>query len=381
LALAKHCGARIGCGDFVAMKMSAGQIERIKGLGYTEAGAHFLYIVAVHSGYFTLRQFCTFTHAARGKRSFLFARKLLQSEHASMRDYPSVGPVFHLFSRTVYRQMEKDNLRNRRRHSFEFVRTRLLLLDFILANQGLAYFESEQDKVRFFSETMSISKELLPAEVYEGCPGSQPTVRYFVDKFPLFLAPPISGAPSVVTFSYVDSGFRSPSGFLTHLATYHGLFRQLPTFRFLYIAAKDAYFRMAEQDFRSVVKRPLESNTSAEILRYFHIRKKWENHEYVVPVTADFEFLTDARQRFHGHRLDSLYHVWRCGELSEQELRVELLRLWPERTVSFCTCLVRGHGRPYDLRGKEGERSVKEDDHHPVHRSVHPKGERKLLGA
>jgi hypothetical protein len=79
--------------------------------------------------------------------------------------------------------MEKDNLRNRRRHSFEFVRTRLLLLDFILANQGLAYFESEQDKVRFFSETMSISKELLPAKVYEGRPGSQPTVRYFVDKF------------------------------------------------------------------------------------------------------------------------------------------------------------------------------------------------------
>jgi hypothetical protein len=61
------------------MKMPAGQIERIKGLGYTEAEARFLYVVAVHSGYFTLRQFCTFTRAARGKRPFLFARKLLQS--------------------------------------------------------------------------------------------------------------------------------------------------------------------------------------------------------------------------------------------------------------------------------------------------------------
>jgi len=74
------------------MKMPARQIERIKGLGYTEAEAHFLYIVAVHSGYFTLRQFCTFTHTARGKRSFLFARKLLQSELASIgsfKDYPT----------------------------------------------------------------------------------------------------------------------------------------------------------------------------------------------------------------------------------------------------------------------------------------------------
>ena len=363
------------------MKMPAEQIERIRGLGYTELEAHFLYIVAVHSGYFTLRQFCTFTHAARGKRSFLFARKLLQSEHASMRDYTGVGPVFHLFSRTVYGQMEKDNLRNRRRHSFEFIRTRLLLLDFILANQILAYFETEQDKVRFFCETMGMSKDCLPTKIYEGRQGSQPTVRYFVDKFPLFLAPPVSGAPPVVTFSYVDSGFQTPSRFLTHLAAYQRIFRQLATFRFLYIAAKDAYFQMAEQGFRSLVKRPLELDTSAEILRYFHIRKKWENHEYVVPVTADFEFLTDARQRFHGHRLDSLYHAWGCGELSEQELRVEFLRLWPERTVFFDTFLVRGHGRPYDLRGKEGERYVKDLDHHPVHRSAHPSGERKLLGA
>jgi hypothetical protein len=380
LALAKHRGARTGCGDFVAMRIPAEQIERIKGLGYTEAEAHFLYIVAVHSGYFTLRQFCIFTHAARGKRSFLFARKLLQSEHASIRDYPGVGPICHLFSRTVYGQMEKDNLRNRRRHSFEFIRTRLLLLDFILANQELAYFETEQDKVRFFCETMGMSKDCLPAKAYEGRQGSQPTVRYFVDKFPLFLAPPVSGAPPVVTFSYVDSGFQTPSGFLTHLAAYHELFRQLATFRFLYIAAKDAYFQMAEESFRSLVKRPLESDAPTEILRYFHIRKKWENHEYVVPVTEDFEFLTDARRRFRGHRLDSLYHAWRCGEFSEQELRVEFLRLWPERTVSFDTYLVRTHRLPLDFERESGERCVKDNDHHPVHRSVHPVGEWKLLG-
>ncbi|PYT83201.1 MAG: hypothetical protein DMG41_31985, partial [Acidobacteria bacterium] len=206
-----------------------------------------------------------------------------------MLDYPGVGPVFHLFSRTVYGQMEKDNLRNRRRHSFEFIRTRLLLLDFILANQVLAYFETEQDKVSFFCETMGVSKYFLPAKVYGGRPGSQSTVRYFVDKFPLFIAPFLSGAPPVVTFSYVDSGFQTPSAFLSHLAAYQGLFRQLATFRFLYIAAKDAYFRMAEERFRSLVKRPLESDTSAEISRYFQIRKKWDNHEYVVPVTEDLE--------------------------------------------------------------------------------------------
>ena len=95
----------------------------------------------------------------------------------------------------------------------------------------------------------------------------------------------------MVTFSYVDSGFQTTVCFLTHLAAYQRTFRQLATFRFLYIAAKDAYFRMAEERFRLLVKRPLESDTSAEISRYFHIRKKWENHEYVVPVTEDFDVL------------------------------------------------------------------------------------------
>ena len=85
-----------------------------------------------------------------------------------MRDYMGAGSIFHLFSRTIYGQIEKDNLRNRRQHSFDFIRTRLVLLDFILANQDLAYFETEQDKVSFFCEKLGVSKDLLPAKVYEG---------------------------------------------------------------------------------------------------------------------------------------------------------------------------------------------------------------------
>src|SRR5207237_6496185 len=129
---------------------------------------------------------------------------------------------------------------------------------------------------------------------------AQPTIRYFVDKFPLFLASPVSGAPAVVTLSYVDSGFETPSSFVSHLAAYQGLFRQLKCFRFLYIAAKEAYLKKGVERFRSLVKRPLESDVSSEILRYFQIRKKWDNHEYVIPVTGDLEFLNEARRRFHG---------------------------------------------------------------------------------
>ena len=138
---------------------------------------------------------------------------------------------------------------------------------------------------------------------------------------------------------------------------------------------------MGEERFRSLVKRPLESDTSAEISRYFQIRKKWDNHEYVVPVTEDLEFLNIARQRFRGDCFDSLYRGWRSGELDEQELRAEISRLRPERSVFFESYLVRSHLRPVDLERKFGERCVKDTDHHSVHRSVHPLCERKLSGA
>jgi hypothetical protein len=359
------------------MRLPTDHIERIKERGYTEAEARFLYMVIVHSGYFTLRQFLAFSHARRGKRSIGFAQKLIKYGHARMRDYLGAGSVFHIFSRTIYGQVEKDNLRNRKAHSFDFIRTRLVLLDFILENRESDYLETEQDKVSFFYEKLGVPKDFLPAKVYEGRPGSPPTIRYFVDKFPLFLAPPFPGAAPVVTLSFVDSGFENPLSFPGHLTAYQGLFRQLKTFRFLYVAPKDAYFPRAEERFRSLVRRPLESEVWSGVLRYFQIRKRWENHEYVVPVTADLVFLNEARRRFDGARFDGLYHAWNVGELSENGLRAECAQLAPNQTVFFDTYLVRNHRSPLTVERGMGERRVKDADHRVVHLAVHPQDERK----
>ena len=178
------------------MNLPSAHIERIKDLGYTDSEARFLYIVAVFSGYFTPGQFRIFTGSTYGKRPTSFAQKLLKQGHATVRDYMRRGSIYHLFSRTVYGQIEKNNFRNRKKHSFDVIRTRLLLLDFILANQELAYFETEHDKVIFFCEQLGVLKDFLPAEVYEGSSPSQPTIRYFVDEFPIFLASPLSPSPS-----------------------------------------------------------------------------------------------------------------------------------------------------------------------------------------
>lgn len=359
------------------MNLPAAHIEHIQQLGYTESEARFLYIVAVFSGYFTLRQFRSFTGSRCGKRPTSFAQKLIGQGHARVCGQARRAALFHLFSRTVYGQMDKENLRNRKRHSFDFMRTRLTLLDFVLANQEFAYFETEADKVKYFCNEMGISREFLPAKVYEGASPNQKTIRYFIDKFPLFLASPIPGVPLVVTFSYVDSGFERPSSFASHLAAYQPLFRQLNSFRFLYIAAKEAYFRSAEERFRSMVKRPLEADVSNEILRYFRIRKRWDNREYIIPVTEDLEFLRDARERFQEETIESLYSSWRSGEIGESQLRAEICKWKPERTIFFDAYLL-SRARPSDAEERAmGDACMKDTVHPTVHHFVHPLGERR----
>jgi hypothetical protein len=160
----------------------------------------------------------------------------------------------------------------------------------------------------------------------------------------MFLAPPLMASPPVVTLSNVDSGLGTVAGFLTHLAAYQSLFRQLQAFRFLYISPTDAQFTKATERFRCVVKqRPLESDMSSEVLRYFQVRQRFEKRQYVVPVTKDFEFLNEAKSRFHGDRFERLYKAWISGTLGEHELRHEFCQMQPHRTVFFKTYLVTQH--------------------------------------
>ncbi len=298
------------------MNFPLAHTERIQELGYTESEARFLYIVAVFSGYFTLRQFRVFTGSSYGKRPTSFAQKLITQGHAKARRFVRRGAIFHLFSRSAYSQKDKENLRNRKRHSFDFMRSRLVLLDFILANQHLNYFETEQDKISFFCSELGISQDCLPAKVYEGAVPNRQTIRYFVDKFPVFVAPPFSGALPVVTFTYVDLGSKGRPTLPRICLPINRCFSNSIPSAFCISRQRNPIFCGAEERFRSLVKRPLESDISNGILRYFQIRKKWDNHEYIIPVTADLEFLRDSPERFQGERIESLYRSLAVGRPS-----------------------------------------------------------------
>jgi hypothetical protein len=294
------------------MNIKPSYLEALQALGYTESEARFLYIVATHSGYFVARQFLAFTCGHWGKRTTTFWGKLHTRKHARTEYFPMSGKVYHVFSRRLYGQIGGENLRNRRGHELEYIQRRIGILDFVLSHPQWEYLETEPEKVSYFCDQLKVPIHFLPAKIYYGQKTSQPTVRYFVDKFPMLLAADASSPSPVVTFTYLQGPEVSLTEFAHHLATYLPLFRELSEFRFLYLARVDCYFEKAKELFDSVVAIPLGSDVSAELCRYFQIRKAWDLKRYASVIDGDLIFRNQAKTRFAGERFGRHSRgVWR----------------------------------------------------------------------
>jgi hypothetical protein len=321
------------------MNIKDSYLDTVKQLGYSETEARFLYIVGTHSGYFTSRQYLDFAGVKRGYRSDALTRKVLAKKHASPEIHSKNARIYHLFARRVYSAIGKENIRNRRDHEFQFIKTRLLTLDFILANQRHDYFETEDDKVRYFCDALGVEKHALPAKLYLGTRNPSITSRYFVDKFPMFL-PSITGSP-VVTFTYIAPEAENLVAFVTHLQTYLPLFRSLKQFNFVFISSCEPLLPKARAIFLSLVKGPLETPPAADIVRYFRVRKLWESKQFAALKMDDIEFLNEATRRFASERVQDVYKTWAKGELSDSKLASLFSGSNSQRRIGFESCLMK----------------------------------------
>ena len=331
------------------MQFPEASIDNLRGFGYTADEAHFLYLVATHSGYFSTRQYLQFTGAESGDKSMAFTQKVLGKGHAIARLLLRNGRAYHLFSRPVYRAIGRENLRNRREHSVEHIRTRLVILDFVLAHLAYRYLETEADKVDYFCRELHISKLFLPTKRYSGAIHGKATERYFVDKFPLFFASE-SSLPAVVTFSFVDPGLLSLDSFNAHLLAYASLFSALPKLRFLYIATRPTHIEAARKLFLALANRAANTDPRDEILRYFRLRKLWETKQCGKLSNDDMEFLKRAQKQFNDARTDIRFYQWWEGRVSSEIIRAEFRDLTPPREVQFDAELVDGQAALFEAR-------------------------------
>ena len=325
------------------MNIKDSYLDAVKSLGYAETEARFLYITATHSGYFTAAQFRSFSALPTGKRSFRFTQRVIANKHATLDVYAQNTRVYHLFSRKFYSARGKENIRNRREHEFSFIQTRLIMLDYILSNQGHEYFETEGQKVHYFCEVLGLGREYLPTKLYLGQRSSSVTSRYFVDKFPMFRSR--SSSPhSVVTFTYVAVDAENLTRFVTHLQTYLPLFRQLKQFNFLFISAQADQFLQAREIFSKLVQIPLRLPTAGELVRYFRIRGAWETKQFAGLRHEDVQFLHDATKAFRAGHFQELYQAWNAGRVTEPEVRAVFAGQGCTGEISFDTCIVRPQG-------------------------------------
>jgi hypothetical protein len=294
------------------MNIQESQLANLRAFGYTQAEARFLYLVAAHSGYFTGRQFLHFTHAKSGKRNARFVEKLFGLGHASAQRYMRRSLVYHLRSRKLYEAIGKAHLRNRRAHELDYIKTRLLGLDFILANPDDSYFETAEEKRRYLIERFKLSESLFsPANEH----GKGVT---FSEGFPLCVAYPSPDHMPVVTFTYVDPEHRNLDRYIAHLRTYRPLFRQLPSFQFIYVSTAAGLQNEAAELFSFLV----EAKGLSDLARYFDVQTKWGNRQYGLLTEDDLIFRHEAGKRFSGQIFDTLFRLWRRNQLPN-DLRAE----------------------------------------------------------
>lgn len=298
-------------------------LAALSDLGYNEQEARFLYLVATHSGYFTLRQFLDFTGTAKGWTVHQFTSKSIRLGHVRAATGAYRTSIFNVYSRKIYGALDRDNLRNRRRLSSELVRTRLLILDFVLAHPDLEYLETESDKVMYFRDRLGVPEPLIPGRIYKGINPESTTKRCFVDRFPVLLSAESDcpdGQP-IPTFTYCDPSDKSLLHYITHLRTYESFFRRLPAFHFIYAAPSPVKFQRAEQFFHNLLDENSPANSRTPN-RYFRVRQLWEQNQHGLLTRSDRDLLRYGNQRYKDEFYDSAYQKWITSNTIENMFRL-----------------------------------------------------------
>src|SRR5216684_1213398 len=349
------------------MSIREDQLARVLDFGYTEVESRFLYLVATHSGYFTVPQFLAFAKARSGKRNARLVEKLFSLGHASAQRYTRRSLLYHLCSRQLYSAIGKDYLRNRREHELTHIKTRLLALDFILTHPKEDYFETAEAKHRYFVDRFKVNESLFSPSAEHG------TGITFSDRFPLCVAYPSPEYMPVVTFTYLDPEHRNLDAYIAHLRTYRPLFRQLPGFQFLYISTAAGLQKEAAELFSLLV----EAEGLSDLKRYFDLETKWEREQFRLVTEQDAVFLDEARKRYTGESINTLYYLWKRNRLPKDFQTEALPASILKQKILFQAITVPGHeaifgdstknwGDGWQIRGCSGARSPRSSPSKPA---------------
>ncbi|MBS1841464.1 MAG: hypothetical protein JST77_11525 [Acidobacteria bacterium] len=294
------------------MPIQPDQLATLRSFGYTEVESRFLYLVATHSGYFTVRQFLDFANAKSGKRNAHLIETLFSQGHATAHRYRRRSCVYHLHSRALYDAIGKRELRNRRNHEIRHIKGRLLALDYILAHSENEYFETAKAKWRYLMETLKVPDDIFLPEA----DGTEWIT--LPDRFPMGVSRASARSAPVVIFTYVDSEHFGLGPFIRHLRMNRRLYAALPYFEFVYVSTASKEQEEAAELFALLI----QGQGLGDLLRYFDLKTKWDNRQYGLFCEDEVIFLSESRKRYTGENFAALYYLWKRNQLPK-DLRAE----------------------------------------------------------
>ena len=216
-------------------------ILALQTLGYTEREASFLYLVAMHSGYFLRRQFDYFINRHKGAIAQNFLEKARVAGHVRILDYGQKWNFYHLFAKPIYRLLGNAESQHRRAKGDAQIKTKLMTLDYVLENDTEHFFRTEEERRDYFQIVRGLPTDWL---------GNHATGEVsFTNAFPISLADRMNPQRSVVRFAFIDEGQLSTSKFLRFITRMKALFHVLDRVEVIYIADSEHNFAAIQHIF------------------------------------------------------------------------------------------------------------------------------------
>lgn len=300
--------------------MNTDPIPAIERQGYTMREASFLYLVAVHSGYFMRRHFARFLDRVDGAMCSHFLTKALKRGHVRRLSFAQNRHVYHVQSKTIYRLSGVEDSQNRRMKGEAGLKHRLMTLDYILDDLGEQFLATAKQRLEFFTQVLGVPLDVLPGLSFgEAATGN----RHFV-------GPALISVQSderhrwLVRIAYIDEGAKTIKPFRRFLSGYDTLLRTLPAFELVYAADADLNFPAAMEEF---LRRFPPAGTSAlfpygveHFLGFARARLRWERSGGRVEL-AELQTLQEGQKVYRTAGYDSLYARLVNGIVTEQEVR------------------------------------------------------------
>jgi hypothetical protein len=290
-------------------------IRVLQSVGYTEREATFLYLVALHSGYFLRRQYGRFIRRERGAIAVQLLRKTTARGHLKSIACGQARFVYHLAAKEIYDAVGLAASQHRRLKGDAEIKSRLMVLDFVLDHLGDTILDSAEAKTDFFAGRLKVSQSLLPRSVS----GSG---RLFPEEFPV-----LAGNPEYPRFTFFDEGVLSTSAFENFLRRYRAVFAALPGFELLYLADTNWNFERADNLFstlypeaRTLGVTPMTPRGVNHFLEYLRAFELSESQKH--PITLrDLEVLHEGESIYTTLEHRALCAAWKVGSTSVDLIR------------------------------------------------------------